>query len=135
MCNINRIHLFLCFTSSWLSRCRCSFSPVQVLLGPVRSEREAQAAADPHDLHELAAEGARARVRGDALPGHLHARGARAEDRPDGGARAGEAHHWSAKPYENIRVWIVIYIGYLGPLSDVIHLDSGCFGHLYKCMR
>lgn len=67
-----------------------NFSSLQVLLGSIRSEREAEAAAHQDHLHQLAAQGAGAGLRRDPLPGHLHARGAGAEDRPDRGPRAGE---------------------------------------------
>ncbi|KAA0701374.1 Paired mesoderm homeobox protein 2A ARIX1 homeodomain protein [Triplophysa tibetana] len=42
--------------------------PYKFFSDPSGLKREAEAAADPHDLHERAAEGARAGVRGDALP-------------------------------------------------------------------
>lgn len=64
-------------------------SSLQALHRPRRTEREAEAEAHSDHVHQRAAEGAGARVRGDSLPGHLHARGARAEDRPHRGARAG----------------------------------------------
>lgn len=65
------------------------FSPLQVLLGPIWPEREEEAAAHQDHVHQLPAEGAGARVRRDALPGHLHPGGAGAEDRPDRGPSTG----------------------------------------------
>jgi len=48
----------------------------------VNQSREAQTAPHPHHVHQRTAQGAREGVRRDALPGHLHARGDRHEDRP-----------------------------------------------------
>lgn len=57
-------------------------SSLQAVHGPRGIEREAKAEAHSHHVHQRATQRARARVRRDALPGHLHAGGARAEDRP-----------------------------------------------------
>ena len=55
----------------------------------VAESGEAQAAAHPDHVHERSAQRARESVRRDALPGHLHARGDRHEDRPHRGQSAG----------------------------------------------
>ncbi|KAE8751718.1 hypothetical protein FOCC_FOCC001566, partial [Frankliniella occidentalis] len=83
---------------------------LQGVPGARRADGEAEAAPDPNHLHVGAAQGAGAGLPGDALPGHLHAGGDRAQDRPDGGARAGESH-----PSSRIR-----------PLIDVTRLSSLC---------
>ena len=54
-----------------------------------RQAGETEAA--PHALHTGATQRARAGVRQDALPRHLHARGAGATHRPDRVARTGES--------------------------------------------
>lgn len=80
------------------ARCRpfCSqsvlflaFSSLQTLHRPRRPQREAQAEAHSHHVHERAAQRAGEGLRRDALPRHLHPGGAGAEDRPHGGARPG----------------------------------------------
>ncbi|KAL7863719.1 hypothetical protein SRHO_G00127030, partial [Serrasalmus rhombeus] len=61
---------------------------LQALHRPRRPEREEEAEAHPDHLHQRAAQGAREGFRRDPLPGHLHAGGARAQDRPHRGQSA-----------------------------------------------
>lgn len=65
------------------------FSSIQTFYGPRRLEREAEAEADPHHVHQLAAERVGASFRRDSLPGHLHARGAGSKNRSNRSKSAG----------------------------------------------
>lgn len=70
-----------------VSRRHCLFhsvhSSLQTLHGPRWTEREAEAEAHPDHVHQRAAEGAGAGFCWNALPGHLHPRGAGTQNRPD----------------------------------------------------
>lgn len=69
----------------------CSWPALQSVHRPrCGAVGEAQTAAHPHHIHIRPAEGAGACLPGDALSGHLHARGDRDEDRFDRGPGAGE---------------------------------------------
>ncbi|XP_077388381.1 paired like homeobox 2Bb isoform X2 [Festucalex cinctus] len=76
-------------TGQALTKSKLSCSALQAVHGPRRVEREAQAEAHPDHLHQRATEGAGEGLRRDPLPGHLHARGAGAQDRPDRSQSAG----------------------------------------------
>lgn len=96
-------------------------SSLQVFLGPLGPEREAEAASHQNNLHQLSAEGAGAGVRRDSLPGHLHPGGAGPEDRFDRGPCPGEGNRILDSSAEEIR-----FVKKKEAVSFLMHQPSVC---------